>query len=148
MICVALTRRKNIYTGWTTNWSYFPKNCLAHIMIGQPRKRAETESFWKWNTPGESEERFRAAETSCCIDRCSSSCMSMQASSIPCMLFILCWSLAMSILRSFMMSHSCIKSNQYFSWIYIFYINVNTSWPTLLVSRSYQKVFYLPLISY
>jgi hypothetical protein len=74
--------------------------------------------------------------------------MSMQASSIPCMLFILCWSLAMSILRSFMMSHSCIKSNQYFSWIYIFYINVNTSWPTLLVSRSYQKVFYLPLISY
>lgn len=60
-------------------------------------------------TPCEPAERLRAAETSCLIDRCISSCISMQASSILCILFILCCILAMSILKSLMTSHSMPK---------------------------------------
>ncbi|RHN75375.1 hypothetical protein MtrunA17_Chr2g0320501 [Medicago truncatula] len=62
--------------------------------------------------PDEPVERLRAAETSCLIERCNSSCISIQASSILCILFILCCSLTMSILKSLILSHTSAKGNR------------------------------------
>lgn len=62
-------------------------------------------------SPDEAEDRFNAAETSCLMERCNSSCMSIQAANVLCMSFILCWSLAMSTLKSLIVSHSCTKLN-------------------------------------
>ena len=60
--------------------------------------------------PSAPANRFKAADTSCLTERCNSSCMSMHASSILCMLLIPCRSLPMSVLKSLIASHSCKKT--------------------------------------
>lgn len=93
-----------------------PRQYLKRVIFWPKKNQGKWSEHKLWeiastsmHAPAEPAERFRAAETSCLIDLCSSSCMSMQASSILCMLFILCCSLAMSILKSLMMSQSCTK---------------------------------------
>lgn len=98
--------------------------------------------------PGEPTERLRAAETSCFIDLCNSSCMSMQASSILCMLFILCCSLAKSILRSFTISHSCFEQSTYHKEFQFHTSISSTKGPSGLVLRFQSEDAHFAVTNY